>query len=139
MHAKAPLTPEGRRRLCERIDAGWTVAGAAESIEISRQTAHKWWRRYQESGEPGLVDRSSRPRRCPTRFDARLERGIVTERRRHRVGPARLAPCLQVPASTVHRVLQRQGVSRLADLDRATGRTIRRIEGSGPASSCTST
>jgi len=29
MHRNAPLTPEGRLRLCRRIEAGWTVAQAA--------------------------------------------------------------------------------------------------------------
>jgi transposase InsO family protein len=132
MHAKAPLTPEGRLRLCRRIEAGWTIAGAAESIGISRQTAHKWWRRYCEEGELGLRDRSSRPRRCPRKLDPKLERKIVEARRRRGVGPARLAPQIGVPASTLHRVLQRNGVSRLSDLDRTTGRTIRRIETSHP-------
>ena len=132
MHAKAPLTPEGRRRLCERIEAGWTIAGAAESMGISRQTAHKWWHRYQDEGELGLRDRSSRPKRCPKRLDVKLERRIVDARTKRRVGPARLAPQLGVPASTLHRVLQRNGVSRLSDLDRTTGRVIRRIETSRP-------
>src|SRR5262249_5730905 len=50
MHRNAPLTPEGRRRLCELIDSGWTVAAAAESMRISRQCAHKWWRRYRVDG-----------------------------------------------------------------------------------------
>jgi len=132
MHAKAPLTPEGRRRLCERIEAGWTIAGAADSMGISRQTAHKWWRRYREAGEAGLVDRSSRPRNCPRRLDPKLERRLVELRRRRRVGPARLAAQAGVPASTMHRVLQRNGVSRLSDLDPVTGRVIRRIETSRP-------
>ena len=61
MHRNAPLTPEGRFRLCRLIEDGWSVAGAAECMRISRQTAHKWWWRYQEAGRPGLVDRSSRP------------------------------------------------------------------------------
>lgn len=132
MHAKAPLTPEGRRRLCERIEGGWTIAGAAESMGISRQTAHKWWQRYLEAGEAGLEDRSSRPRSCPRRLDPKVERRIVEARRKRRVGPARLGPQLGVPASTVHRVLQRHGVSRLANLDRTSGATIRRIETSRP-------
>jgi leucine-zipper of insertion element IS481 len=67
MHRNAPLTPEGRRRLCELIAAGWTVAAAAGSMRISRQCAHKWWRRYQAEGIAGLVDRSSRPKSCRTR------------------------------------------------------------------------
>jgi len=132
MHAKAPLTPEGRRRLCERIEAGWTIAGAADSMGISRQTAHKWWRRYRDEGELGLIDRSSRPRSCPRRLDPRTERRIVELRRQRRVGPARLGPQLGVPASTLHRVLQRNGVSRLSDLDRTTGRVVRRIETARP-------
>lgn len=132
MHAKAPLTPEGRRRLCERIEAGWTVAGAAESMGISRQTAHKWWRRYREGGPLALEDRSSRPRRSPRRLDPRLERRVVELRRRHRVGPAQLAPRAGIPVSTLHRVLQRNGVSRLSDLDRSSGRVVRRIETARP-------
>ncbi len=30
MHRNAPLTPEGRLRLCERIESGWSVAAAAD-------------------------------------------------------------------------------------------------------------
>jgi len=65
VHGNAPLTPEGRRRLCDRIESGWTVASAAESMNISRQCAHKWWRRYRDEGVAGLEDRSSRPHTCP--------------------------------------------------------------------------
>ena len=133
MHRNAPLTPEGRLRLCQLINEnGWTVAAAAESMRISRQTAHKWWRRYQEAGIAGLEDRSSRPRRCPTKTPDRMERQIVELRRRHQLGPARLAPRVGMPASTFHRVLQRHGVSRLSDLDRKSGRVIRRIETTRP-------
>lgn len=132
MHAKAPLTPEGRRRLCERIEAGWTIAGAADSMGISRQTAHKWWKRYREGGELALQDRSSRPKRCPRRMDPKLERRIVELRRTHHVGAARLEGRVGVPASTLQRVFARNGIGRLADLDRPTGRVIRRIETSRP-------
>jgi transposase InsO family protein len=132
VHRNAPLTPEGRFRLCQLINEdGWTVAAAAESMRISRQTAHQWWRRYQDAGTAGLEDRSSRPRRCPTKTPDRMERRIVELRRRHQLGPARLAPRVGMPASTFHRVLQRHGVSRLSDLDRK-GRVIRRIETTHP-------
>ena len=132
MHRNAPLTPEGRFRLCQMIEEGFTIASSAESMRISRQTAHKWWRRYQEAGEAGLEDHSSRPRRCPTKTPAKVERRVVALRRRHQLGPARLAPRAGIPASTLHRVLQRHGVSRLSDLDRQSGRVIRRIETSHP-------
>lgn len=132
MHRNAPLTTEGRLRLCQLIDAGYTVASSAESMRISRQTAHKWWGRYQREGLAGLEDRSSRPRRCPKRTPARVERRLVELRRRHQLGPARLAGRAGVPASTLHRVWQRHGVSRLSDLERRTGRQVRRIETTRP-------
>jgi transposase InsO family protein len=132
MHRNAPLTPEGRLRLCRRIADGWTVSAAAESMNISRQCAHKWWRRYQDEGEAGLVDRSSRPWSCPHQTAPRVERRIVALRRSRKLGPARLAGIVGVPASTVHRVLVRHGVNRLAWMDRPTGRVVRRIETSRP-------
>lgn len=81
MHRNASLTPEGRLRLCALIEEGWTIASSAESMRISRQTAHKWWRRYQEAGVTGLEDRSNRPRRCPTKTPPKVERRVVALRR----------------------------------------------------------
>jgi Integrase core domain/leucine-zipper of insertion element IS481 len=128
LHRNAPLTPEGRLRLCRRIADGWTVAAAAESMNVSRQCAHKWWGRYQAEGVAGLEDRSSRPRSCPHQTRPRVERRIVALRQSRKLGPARLAGIVDVPASTVHRVLVRHGVNRLRWMDRPTGRVIRRIE-----------
>ncbi len=132
MHRNAPLTPEGRLRLCRLIDDGWTVASAAESMRISRQTAHKWWQRYCSGGALALEDRSSRPRRTPTKTPARVERRVVALRRRCQKGAARLASQAGVPPSTLHVIWARHGVSRLSDLERRTGRTVRRIETTRP-------
>jgi transposase InsO family protein len=57
---------------------------------------------------------------------------VVALRQARRIGPARLAGIVGVPASTVHRILVRHGVNRLAWMDRSTGRVIRRIETSRP-------
>jgi transposase InsO family protein len=132
MHANAPLTPEGRLRLCTRIAQGWSITAAAESMQISRQTASKWWGRFVRDGAVGLVDRSSRPRRTPTRTPQILEARILGLRVVRKLGPARIGGILGVPASTVHRVLVRHGVSRLRWMDRPTGRVVRRIETSRP-------
>ena len=103
MHRNAPLTPEGRLRLCQLIEDGWTVAAAAESMRISRQTAHKWWRRYLEAGVPAW--RTARVGPAVSDQDlGHVERRIVELRRRHQLGPARLAPRAGMPASTLHRV-----------------------------------
>jgi transposase InsO family protein len=132
MHRNAPLTPEGRLRLCRRIEDGWPVAHAAVSMGISRDRAYVWWRRYCEGGPDGLVDRRCRPHRSPTKTRAAMERRIVALRRSRGLGPARIAGIVGMHASTVHRVLVRHGISRLSDLDRTTKEPIRRIEMSRP-------
>ena len=99
---------------------------------ISRDRAYVWWRRYREEGPAGLVDRSSRPRRSPTKTKPSLEARIVKMRRSRGLGPARIAAIMGMHSSTVHRVLARQGISRLSDLDRVTREPIRRIVMSRP-------
>jgi transposase InsO family protein len=128
VHRNARLTPAGRLLLCQRIEAGWPVAHAADSMGISRDRAYVWWRRYQAEGTVGLEDRSSRPRDTPTRTKASRERRIVQLRRRRGLGPARIAGIVGMPASTVHAVLVRRGLSRLDHLDRVTRSPIRRME-----------
>ncbi|HEX2772946.1 MAG TPA: IS481 family transposase [Micromonosporaceae bacterium] len=132
MHRNARLTPAGRLLLCERIEGGWPVAHAAESMGISRDRAYVWWRRYQAEGVAGLEDRSSRPHRCPTRTKASRERRIVYLRRKRGLGPARIAGIVGMEASTVHAVLVRHGLNRLDHLDRPTRAPIRRMEMSRP-------
>ena len=132
MHANAPLTPTGRRILCERIDKGRPISHVAREMGVSRQTATKWWNRYCESGEAGLYDRRSTPHSTPYRLPQRIERRIIGLRVNRRWGPARIAGHLHLNTSTVWRVLYRYGISRLRDLDPPTGRIIRRYEKAVP-------
>jgi transposase InsO family protein len=104
----------------------------AEEMNVSRATAYKWWRRWRSEGDDGLRDRSSRPHVCPHRTSVQLERRVISLRQRRKLGPARIGPIVGLPASTVHRVLTRHGLQRLAWMDRPTGRVIRRIETSRP-------
>lgn len=131
-HPKAVLTPAGRLILVRRIAQGRPVAHVASEMGVSRATAHKWWLRFVSEGEAGLLDRSSRPRRSPRRTPAELERRIERMRRKRKFGPARISVHLGVPASTVHRVLARKHLNRLAWMDRPTGRVIRRYEHEKP-------
>ena len=132
MHGNARLTPVGRLTLVMRIESGRPVAHVAAEMGISRPTAYKWWRRWQAEGDAGLVDRSNRPRSCPHRCPVELEAAIEDLRRTLKLGPARIAARLGVPASTVHRVLCRLGLNRLAWMDRPTGQVIRRYERDHP-------
>jgi transposase InsO family protein len=122
------LTLWGRQQLVRRIASGRPIAHVAAEMAISRQTASKWWHRWLEHGDAGLVDRSSRPLRCPHRTPQRVEVRIERLRRSRKLGPARIGPLVGVPASTVHRVLVRRQLNRLRWLDRPTGEPLRRYE-----------
>ncbi|MFC7931937.1 IS481 family transposase [Streptomyces cinereoruber] len=127
-HRNARLTVHGRRILVERVLAGRPVAHVAAEMGISRPTAHKWVRRWRAEGDAGLHDRSSRPGRTPHRTPAAIEARVCHLRQSRNLGPARIGPILGLPASTVHRILVRHGLNRLAWLDRPTGEPVRRYE-----------
>jgi transposase InsO family protein len=105
---------------------GWPPARAAERFQVSIGTARRWASRYRAHGAAGMVDRSSRPHHSPHRTPTRIERRIIKVRVVRRWGPARIGYLLGLNPSTVHRVLVRYRIARLAHLDRATGQAIRR-------------
>ncbi|WP_078893357.1 helix-turn-helix domain-containing protein [Streptomyces sp. NRRL F-2580] len=132
-HPNAPLTPEGRRRLCERVDTGRPIAHVAAEAGISRRCLAKWYARWREQGEDGLFDRSSRPSDSPARTAADIADMLETLRRQTKHGPARLAadlerlPGITRAPATVHRVLVRRGLNRLRDLDPPSGEQLRQV------------
>ncbi|TCK27646.1 IS481 family transposase [Pseudonocardia endophytica] len=131
-HRNARLTVHGRMLLVERVRSGRPVAHVAAELGVSRATGYKWWGRYRREGPAGLADRSSRPHRVPARTSAPLETLIVGLRRERKLGPHRIGPLVGLAASTVHAVLVRRGLSRLAWVDRPTGQVIRRYERDRP-------
>lgn len=125
-HRNARLTFHGRRLLVERVrDQHMPIAHVARAMGISRQCAHRWVARFDAEGEAGLHDRSSRPRRMPTRTSPEAEALVLAARVEHRRGQDWLGPELGVPARTVSRILRRHGVPRLATCDPMTGEVIR--------------
>jgi transposase-like protein len=126
VHANARLNLHGRRLLIARICQGRPIAHVADEMGISRQTAYKWWGRWRREGDAGLLDRSSRPRSCPTHTPRRVEHRVEVLRCKRKLGPARIAGICGIPASTVYRILCRQGLNRLAWMDRPSGTVIRR-------------
>jgi transposase InsO family protein len=132
-HANAPLTPTGRLRLARCVvEDHWPLRRAAERFQVCATTAKRWADRYRKYGEAGMQDRSSRPHASPNRLPSRTERRIIKVRLARRWGPARIAYLLGLNPSTVHRVLARYRLPRLAHLDRATGAPIRRYERARP-------
>ena len=135
VHANATLTPKGRLRLAQRIvDEGWPIVRAAEHFNVSWPTAKRWAVRYDEIGEAGMVDRSSRPRHSPNRTPPPKVRKIVDLRWRKRLSPQSIPSRLAMPASTVHAVLVRCRLNRLSHIDIRTGEVIRRYEHPHPGS-----
>jgi transposase-like protein len=98
-HANARLTPAGRLTLVGRIAAHprRPIAHIAHEMGVSRTTTYRWWARYQQFGQAGLVDRPSVPAHSPRRTSAELEERILRLRRRQRLGPARIAARLHLP------------------------------------------
>src|SRR3954447_26311327 len=103
-HGNARLTVHGRKLIVDRYRAGWRQAHIAAAMGISRKCVRTWITRFEDGGEAGLVDRSSRPHTSPTRTAAELEDRIVELRRQQRRGPAVIGAELGVPARTVSRV-----------------------------------
>jgi transposase InsO family protein len=115
------LTARGRYDVVRRVvQDGETFAQAAAGANVAVSTVHAWvtrWRRASAAERASLAclaDRSSRPHRSPTRVPAEEERRICELRERTGWSPRRLAdePEIARSHSTVHRVLQRAGVSR---------------------------
>jgi transposase InsO family protein len=109
-HPNAALTPRGRAKVFAAVEAGMTVSAACLAFGVSRRCYYRWLPRWQTHGQAGLVDRSSRPHHSPQRLSLVDEVRIVTLRKRLGWGADRIGAVLGLPVSTVHRVLDRQGL-----------------------------
>lgn len=125
-HANAQLTPAGRLRLAQLVvDRGWPLRRAAERWNCSVTTARRWSDRYRKHGRAAMVDLPSRPHRSPQQTSTRRERRVVGLRVSRRWGPARIAYQLNMPVSTVHKILTRYNCPPLTWTDPATGTRTR--------------
>ena len=120
-HANARLGPAGRRRLVHLMcELGYPERRAAESLGVSRATAHRWKQRWLEASVQlrrsggWTVDRSSRPHRSPTRTATVVEQRVLAARAHTGWGPRLIAGQTGVAHSTVHAILKRHGRSRPA-------------------------
>jgi transposase len=94
------------------------VAEVAARAGVTRQTVHRWLRRYASDGLAGLVDRSSAPVSCPHQMEPVVEARIMGLRQEHPGwGPRTLGHQLgkegfePVPGrSSIYRCLVRHGL-----------------------------
>ena len=117
-HRNAKLGLAGRYALVSAIAGGMTLKQAAVCFSVSPATAHRWWQRWLEAGEEArttlscLLDRPSRPRRCPRQLAPELAEKICECRRKTGWGPRLVAGTTGYAHSTVWKVLKRAGISR---------------------------
>ena len=116
LHANSRTCPHTRRLLCLRVlEQGWMVREAAVAAGCSTRTASKWIARYR-AGDQALLDRSSRPRRSPSRLPQRRVQAIEALRRL-RMTAAEIAEVLTIPLSTVSLWLKRIGLGKRSRLE----------------------
>ena len=116
LHANSRTCPRSRLLLCRRVlEQGWKLDEAAEAAGCSVRTAAKWLGRYR-GGDRELLDRSSRPRRSPSRLPQQRVQAIEALRR-VRMTAAEIAEVLELPLSTVSLWLQRIGLGRRSRLE----------------------
>jgi transposase InsO family protein len=116
LHGNAALSLKKRELLVSRVlESGWSLARAAAAGEISERRAGEWVRRFRAEGGPGLLDRSSAPRRLHNRTpEDRVQ--VIAALRRLRMTGAEIAEVLGMPQTTVSGILTRIGMGRLGRL-----------------------
>lgn len=117
VHANAPLSPKGRRRVVDRVLVeGWSVTAAAEAAAVTERTVYRWLARFRAEGQRGLVDRRSVPGRIPHKTPVDRVKAICALRQL-RLTAAEISTQLQMPLSTVSAVLLREGLGKRSRLE----------------------
>ncbi|MEA2382256.1 MAG: hypothetical protein QOH72_2227, partial [Solirubrobacteraceae bacterium] len=116
VHARAPLSPIGRRRVVERVHAKtWSVMAAAEAAGVTERTIYRWLARFRDHGAQGLIDRPPIAQHQPRKTPPDRVGAICALRRLHMTA-AEIAEVLAMPLSTVSAVLLREGLGKRSRL-----------------------
>src|SRR5687767_12496699 len=87
IHRNARLAPHSRALLVRRVLVEHQAPmSVATDMGVSVQTVTKWVRRFEEEGEPGLADRSSRPHRLRSPTPTVVIERVETLRRQRWTG-----------------------------------------------------
>lgn len=109
-----------KQEFVERVAKGEKVAALSREYGVSRETGHKWVKRFKEKGYEGLEEQSRRPKAAPLATAEDLVIATLQAREAHpRWGPIKLHGLLrrrfgdQTPsARTISRILRRANVVR---------------------------
>jgi transposase InsO family protein len=109
------------RFVVEGLAGSKPVSQLCAEFGISRPTGYLWLERYRAAGIAGITERSRRPLRSPGKTSDALEEQVAALRQCYPDwGARKLAVLLgrqgiQLPSSTIHRILLRRGLVREAD------------------------
>jgi transposase-like protein len=77
------LVEQRYQAVLEVLNDGASVSEVAARFGVTRQSVHRWLRRYASGGLAGLVDQSTAPGSCPHQMPPTVEARIVELRREH--------------------------------------------------------
>ena len=118
-YSKNPYLPRVRMSAVLLVRKGWSVRQTARYIGVSPGTVSKWVKRAPRgTRQLSIPTLSSRPHSIPGKIDPKIEKAIIKERKRtnrcgqviHHVLTAKYG--IPVSLSTVHRVLDRNGLTK---------------------------
>jgi len=116
---------------------GSNIRELCRRYRISSRTAYKWLKRYEQEGEPGLMDRSKRPKHTPKQTGAEMEAKVLEVREQTGWGGRKIGRRLQdqgyadVPhANTITDILRRAG--KLDEVECHKHDPVQRFERSQP-------
>lgn len=109
---------ESRRLFVHGCRTGrWSLSEGCRRFGISRPTGYKWLRRFEDSGDEGLEDRSRRPRTVSYATAPAAEKALVALRQQYPCwGARKLCKLLErrginpPPERTASRILKRHGL-----------------------------
>jgi putative transposase len=106
-----------KQEFVERAARGESIASLSREYGISRQTGHKWVRRFAEAGYDGLEDRSRRPISTPLATAEDIVMAVLAARKKHPTwGPRKLV------------VIVGRKLGELAPSERTIARILKRAD-----------
>lgn len=118
--------PLFRAKLMTLHEQGIPLTALSAKFEIAREVLGRWWARYLVGDVAALQPQSRRPLSSPRKLTPLVERQVLALRER-RQSAARIAHALHIGHSTVQRVLERHGVSRVVRPPRPHGRRYEKM------------
>ena len=117
IHKNSRTAPRSRGEIVARVlTQEQSAAAVAAAVGVSERTVRKWVARYVGEAKAGLADRLCRPRQSPAATPPLLGSWVEHLCWQRWTG-AEIAQALRLSPSTVARLLRRQGLGRLRQLE----------------------